>query len=124
MFSTPTVGFCPIFATSSLGGYMNQLENRTPLADQLMMGPDGAVYALRTATPQTPRSREGGEGSGCFAYSAEVPRRDSGQGTGCFRFSAEAPHRDGGEGTGCFKYSGDVPRRDGGNTGGCFKYSA
>jgi hypothetical protein len=85
---------------------MNQLENRTPLADRLMMGPDGAVYALRAGTLQAPHSRAGGEGSGCFAYSAEVPRRDGGEGGGCFRFSAEAPRRDPGQGTSCFTYGG------------------
>ena len=29
---------------------MNQLENTMPLADRLMMGPDGAIYALRAGT--------------------------------------------------------------------------
>jgi hypothetical protein len=83
---------------------MNRPENRSPLTGRLMIGPDGAVYDLRTGTPQespddlssavSPRlsqhSSDGGVGGGCFAYSAEAPRQAPGQGSPCFRFSAEA----------------------------------
>ncbi len=99
---------------------MNKAENRTPLADRLMMGPDGAVYDLRTGTPQespddlssavspqlSQHSSDGGVGGSCFPYSADVPRQAPGQGSPCFRFSAEAPRRDPGQGTSCFRYGG------------------
>jgi hypothetical protein len=103
---------------------MNQLEDRTSLADQLMMGPDGAVYALRTGTLRAPSSSKPGEGGGRFAYSAEVPRRDGGQPTICFSYAAEGPRRDGGNIPLCFKYSAETPRRDRGDVPVCFKFSA
>ncbi len=82
---------------------MSDIENGAPFTDRLMMGPDGAVYDLRTGTPQespddlsssvSPRlpqgASDGGQGGGCFAYSAETPRQAPGQGSPCFRFSAE-----------------------------------
>ena len=114
---------------------MNEAENRTPLADRLMMGPDGAVYDLRTATlqespndlssavsPRLPqRSSDGGVGGGCFKFSADVPRQAPGQGSPCFRFSAEAPRRDPGVIDPRFAY-GAVPSRDGGVVHPCFAY--
>jgi hypothetical protein len=113
-----------IFIASSLGGCMNQLENRTSLADRLMMGPDGAVYALGAGTPQPLASRIPGGGGARFAYSAEVPRRDGGEPPICFKFSAEVPRRDGGEPPICFKFSAEAPRRDRGNIPICFSYAA
>jgi hypothetical protein len=115
---------------------MDKVENRASLADCLMLGPDGAVYALRTGTRQEPsddlggavsprlpqHSRDGGVGGGCFAYSAEAPRRGGGNGTICFKYSAEAPSRGGGSGTICFKYSAEAPSRDGGVVHPCFAY--
>jgi hypothetical protein len=116
---------------------MNQLGNPTSLADRLMMGPDGAVYAVhagtlktsppddlsRASAPNLPQHYSGtGEGGGCFRYSAEVQRRDGGEPSSCFRYSAQVPRRDGGTGSGCFRYSAEVPRRDGGKGSGCFTY--
>ncbi len=116
---------------------MNQLENRTLLADRLMVGPDGAVYAVLTGSRHEPLpndlssaaalrlpqgSSDGGLGGGCFAYSAGDPSDDGGVIGGCFGFSAETPRRDGGEGGGCFRYSAEALRRDGGNVPACFRY--
>jgi hypothetical protein len=119
---------------------MKQLENSALLADRLMTGPNGTIYVLRSGSPEvlpsahdlngpsaaattvplSPRA-DGGEGSGCFSYSAGAPRMDTGEGGGCFRYSADMP-RDGGTGTGCFRFSADVTRRDGGSGTICFAY--
>lgn len=117
---------------------MNEAENRTPLADRLMMGPDGAVYDLRTATlqespndlssavsPRLPqRSSDGGVGGGCFGYSAEAPRRDGGTIGGCFKFSADVPRQAPGQGSPCFRFSAEAPRRDPGVIDPRFAYGA
>ncbi len=89
---------------------MSKLDNPAYLADRLMMGPNGTVCHLdglsaATNTEQSPRLvGNGGQGSACFRYSAEAPRRDGGQAGGSFRFSAETPHRDGGNGSICCPY--------------------
>jgi hypothetical protein len=117
---------------------MNEVENGTPLADRMMMGPDGEVYDLRTGTSQespddlnsagSPRlpqhASDGGLGGGCFAYSAEAPRRDGGTIGGCFRFSADVPRRDGGVIGGGFRFSADVPREAPGQGSPCFRFLA
>jgi hypothetical protein len=107
---------------------MNQLESRTFLADRLMIGPDGVVYALRSGTLRAlppddlssavapSRSRHSGEGRQGAAYSCY----SSGEPPICFKYSAE-PHRDLGNPPICFKYSAE-PRRDGGEPGICFAY--
>src|SRR5580704_5124407 len=98
---------------------MNRPENRSPLTGRLMMGPDGAVYDLRTGTPQespddlssavSPRlsqhASDGGVGGGCLAYSAEAPSRGGGNGSVCFGYSAEAPRQAPGQGSPCFRFS-------------------
>jgi hypothetical protein len=83
---------------------MNQVEDRTPLAGRLMMGPDGAVYALSPGTLQAPPSRKTGEGGAHFVLSAEALRRDSGDVPVCFKYSADVPRRDHGDIPICFAY--------------------
>ena len=64
---------------------MSKLDNPAYLADRLMMGPNGTVCHLdglsaATNTEQSPRLvGNGGQGSACFRYSAEAPRRDEGK---------------------------------------------
>ncbi len=103
---------------------MNQLENTMSLADRLMMGPDGVVYALRAGTLQVSPTDDfgGAEALSFVSYSAEVPRRDGGDIPLCFKYSAEGPGRDGGDPPICFKYSADGPGRDGGDVPVCFAY--
>lgn len=82
---------------------MNLLENPMSSANQLMMGPDGAVYVLPTGTlaaSQPPR----GLRSAIASPSLRGPSRDA---------------NDGGHGSGCFMYPAVG---DGGTAGGCFMY--
>lgn len=85
---------------------MNQLENTMPLADRLMMGPDGAIYALRAGTLHVSPTDDfgGAEALSFVSYSAEVPRRDGGDIPLCFKYSAQVPRRDGGDVPVCFAY--------------------
>jgi hypothetical protein len=122
---------------------MNLLESPMFSADQLMIGPDGAVYVLPTATlaasqppgglhgaiaspslrdPSRDINDDGGQRSGCFVYSADVAVGDGGTSGGCFMYSADVALDGTGEGSGCFVYSADAAVGDGGTAGGCFMY--
>lgn len=79
---------------------MSQLRNPVSPDNRLMVGADGAVYALpgtkqgtlRTSgnldlAPAVSLTDDSGQGSGCFAYAPAVSLTDdSGEGSGCFTY--------------------------------------
>jgi hypothetical protein len=103
---------------------MDQRENPSFLTDRPMMGPDGAVYAVQTGTPKASSHDDLSAGSAPSLSQRPSEGGGGGEGGGCFHYSADVSQMDGGEASGCFRYSSDVPRRDGGTGPVCFSYSA
>jgi hypothetical protein len=117
---------------------MSQRSNLVSPDNRLMVGADGAVYALpgtklgalRTPgnpglAPTVPPADDSGEGSGCYAYApAALLTDDSGVGSGCYAYAPAALLTDdSGVGSGCYAYApAALLTDDSGSGSGCYAY--
>jgi hypothetical protein len=102
---------------------MKLLESPMSSANQLIMGPDGAVYVLPAGTLapfQPPGGLDRVIASPSVQRHSRLAKDDGGQGTSCFMYSPGVALEDDGEGTSCSMHG--VTSGDGGTSGGCFRY--